>query len=89
MVYLESLQFLELEVLDRHLQHELAPHLCPGLHTQLELVKQDWHQVPADLQERQILSNCHNPVTLSQNKGNPNLDIKLDHVSAMLDCILH
>ena len=64
MVYLESLQLLELEVLDWNLQHELAPSLGPGLHTQLELVEQDRHQVPADLQERQILSTYHNPATL-------------------------
>ena len=85
MVYLESLQFLELEVLDRNLQHELAPHLCPGLHTQLELVEQDRHQVPTDLKERRILP------TLSPIEENltPYLDIKLHHVSAVLDCILH
>ena len=49
MVYLESLQLLELEILDRNLEHELSPRLGPGLHTQLELVKQDRHQVPTDL----------------------------------------
>ena len=49
MVYLESLQLLELEILDRNLEHELSPRLGPGLHTQLKLVKQDRHQVPTDL----------------------------------------
>ena len=46
---LESLQLLKLEILHRNLQHELTPGLGPGLHTELELVEEDRHQIPADL----------------------------------------
>ena len=49
MVDLESLELLKLEVLHRNLQHELTPGLGPGLHTELELVEEDRHQIPADL----------------------------------------
>ena len=51
MVDLESLELLKLEILDRNLQHQLPPGLGPGLHTELELMEEDWHQIPADLQQ--------------------------------------
>ena len=51
MVNLESLELLELEILDRNLQHELSPGLGPGLHTQLELMEENRHQISADLKQ--------------------------------------
>ena len=65
MVNLESLQLLELEILDRNLQHELSPRLGPGLHTQLELMEQDRHQIPADLDHRYSSDHEKNIIKLS------------------------
>ena len=53
MVDLESLELLELEILDRNLQHELSPGLGPGLHTQPELMEENRHQISADLKQNQ------------------------------------
>ena len=46
MVDLQAMQFCQSEVFDRNVQHDIrAALLCTGLHTQPELMEEDWHQV--------------------------------------------